>query len=47
MNHTPDPNLLRLHRRALLRVGGLSVFGGFLGAFRPLDVRAAEKVQPR
>src|SRR5687768_4025487 len=45
--NTPDPNKLRLHRLALLRVGGVSVLGGFLGAFRPLDVRAAEKAKPR
>lgn len=45
--NTPDPNQLRLHRRALLRVGGVSVLGGFLGAFRPLDVQAAEKAKPR
>lgn len=43
---TPDPNILKLNRRALLRVGGVTVCGGFLGAFRPQGVRAAEKVQP-
>src|SRR5688572_7218690 len=41
------PNNLHLTRRALLRVGGVSIAGGFLGAFSPLDVRAAEKAKPR
>src|SRR5687767_11442251 len=41
-----ERNTLHLTRRALLRVGGVSVVGGFLGAFQARDVRAAEKVQP-
>lgn len=39
-------NSLHLTRRALLQVGGVSVVGGFLGAFLPRNVQAAEKVQP-
>ncbi|HTE21206.1 MAG TPA: DUF1501 domain-containing protein [Armatimonadota bacterium] len=37
---------LHLSRRALLRLGGVHVAGGFLGAFLPHDVHAAGKVQP-
>jgi hypothetical protein len=35
-----------LTRRELIRAGGLSVVGGFLNAFAPLNVRAEEKVAP-
>src|SRR5215510_9014399 len=35
-----------LTRRELLRVGGVSLVGGYLNAFRPLNVRAQEKVKP-
>ena len=38
-------NALQLTRRALLRIGGVNVVGGFLGAFAPRAVRAAEKVE--
>jgi uncharacterized protein (DUF1501 family) len=41
-----EPNKLSLTRRALLRIGGVNVAGGFLGAFVPRDVRAAGKAQP-
>jgi uncharacterized protein (DUF1501 family) len=41
-----DRNTLSLSRRALLCVGGVTVAGGFLDAFRPGVVRAADKVQP-
>jgi uncharacterized protein (DUF1501 family) len=41
-----DGNQLQLTRRALLRIGGVSVVGGFLGAFLPRNVRAAEKARP-
>jgi hypothetical protein len=43
MNHL---NIPHLNRRELLRVGGLSLVGGFLGAFRPTNVFAGEKVKP-
>ena len=42
-----DRNLLQLNRRELLRIGGLSLVGGFLGAFRPGNVRAAANVTPQ
>jgi len=42
----PEQNPLHLTRRALLRVGGINVVGGFLGAFLPRNVRAAGKAQP-
>src|SRR5918997_5198076 len=45
MNPTQRPPL-HLTRRALLRIGGVHVAGGFLGAFLPRDVRAGEKVRP-
>lgn len=35
-----------LNRRELLRIGGLSLVGGFLGAFRPYNVWAAERIKP-
>ncbi|MEK7831432.1 MAG: DUF1501 domain-containing protein, partial [Acidobacteriota bacterium] len=39
-------NIPSLTRRELLRVGGLSLVGGYLNAFRPFNVRAEQKVQP-
>lgn len=39
-------NIPSLTRRELLRVGGISLVGGYLNAFNPLNVRAAQKVQP-
>jgi len=44
---TTDPTPLHLSRRALLRIGGVHVAGGFLGAFAPRDARAAGKAQPK
>jgi hypothetical protein len=41
---TNQCNIPLLTRRELLRVGGVSLVGGFLNAFRPLNVRAEEKV---
>lgn len=41
--HQPS---LHLTRRALLRVGGVNVVGGFLGAFTPRNVLAQSKVAP-
>ena len=41
------PSIPHLNRRELLRVGGLSLVGGFLGAFRPHNVWAEERVKPR
>src|SRR5690606_18843414 len=35
-----------LTRRELIRAGGLSVVGGFVNAFAPLNVHAQEKVSP-
>jgi hypothetical protein len=35
-----------LTRRELLRVGGISLVGGYLNAFRPFNVRAEENVKP-
>src|SRR5688572_23345312 len=43
---TPESNSLHLTRRALLQIGGVNVAGGFLAAFLPRDVRAAEKARP-
>lgn len=40
-------NIPALTRRELLRVGGISLIGGYLNAFRPLNVRAGQKIQPR
>lgn len=40
-------NSLTLTRRELLRVGGLSLVGSCLNAFRPFNVRAAQNVQPK
>ncbi|MFN3651137.1 MAG: DUF1501 domain-containing protein [Armatimonadota bacterium] len=42
-----DRNLLCMTRRRLLQVAGVNVVGGFLGAFQPRQVRAAEKAEPR
>ena len=42
-----ERNIPNLNRRELLRVGGISLVGGFLGAFRPFNVRAQENVKPR
>src|SRR5215813_3693294 len=39
-------NIPSLTRRELLRVGGVSLVGGYLNAFRPFNVRAQEKVRP-
>ncbi|MDX2044216.1 MAG: DUF1501 domain-containing protein [Acidobacteriota bacterium] len=39
-------NIPSLTRRELLRVGGLSVVGGYLNAFHPFNVRASQNVQP-
>lgn len=39
-------NIPSLTRRELLRVGGISLVGGYLNAFHPLNVRASQKVQP-
>ena len=41
-NHLPH-----LNRRELLRIGGLSVLGGFLNVFRPHNVWAEQRVRPR
>src|SRR5688572_21857842 len=40
------PNIPHLNRREMLRVGGLSLVGGILGAFRPTNVFAGAKVKP-
>lgn len=45
MRHN-EPNIPSLTRRELLRVGGISLVGGFLNAFHPLNVRAGENVKP-
>jgi hypothetical protein len=41
-----ERNIPSLTRRELLQVGGVSLVGGFLGAFTPFNVRAEEKVKP-
>src|SRR5258705_5621447 len=41
-NHLPH-----LTRRELLRIGGLSLVGGFLNAFRSNNVWATERISPR
>lgn len=41
-----ERNIPSLTRRELLRLGGLSLFGGYLNLFRPYNVRAAEKAKP-
>jgi hypothetical protein len=43
---TPTSDLPKLDRRQLLRLGGLSLVGGFLTAFRPHNVWAEESVKP-
>jgi uncharacterized protein (DUF1501 family) len=40
-------NIPQLTRRELLRVGGISLVGGYLNAFRPYNVRAAQKAKPQ
>ena len=45
MKHN-EPNIPSLTRRELLRVGGISLVGGFLNAFHPFNVRAQENVKP-
>ena len=40
-------NIPSLTRRELLRIGGLSIAGGYLNAFAPRNVRAAQKAQPK
>lgn len=39
-------NILSLARRELLRVGGVSLVGGYVNAFRPFNVRPEQKVKP-
>ncbi len=39
-------NIPSLTRRELLRVGGITLVGGYLNAFRPVNVRAQERVRP-
>lgn len=46
MQRTSTPLIPHLNRREMLRVGGLSLVGGFLGAFRPNNVFAGERVKP-
>src|SRR5258705_8471558 len=41
----PTP-FMHLNRRELLRLGGLSLVGGFAGMFRPSNVWAAERTKP-
>lgn len=43
---TTTKNTLSLTRRELLQVGGISLAGGVLNAFRPFNVRAEQKAQP-
>jgi hypothetical protein len=43
---TRVPNIPLLTRRELLRVGGISLIGGYLNAFRPHNVRAQARVRP-
>jgi Protein of unknown function (DUF1501) len=45
MKHN-ERNVPMLTRRELLRVGGVTLVGGYLNAFRPFNVRAQEKVNP-
>jgi hypothetical protein len=40
-----ERNIPTLTRRELLRVGGISLVGGFLNTFRPLNVRAQQKTK--
>ena len=39
-------NIPSLTRRELMRIGGISLVGGFLNSFHPINVRAGQKVQP-
>lgn len=39
-------NIPSLTRREFVRIGGLSLVGGYLNAFCPLNVRAGQNVQP-
>ena len=41
------PNVPTLTRRRLLNIGGITLTGGFLNTFAPMNVRAEEKVQPK
>jgi hypothetical protein len=45
MKHN-ERNIPMLTRRELLRVGGVTLVGGYLNAFRPFNVRAQEDVKP-
>lgn len=40
-------NIPQLTRRELLRVGGISLVGGYLNAFHPYNVRAQQKAKPQ
>jgi hypothetical protein len=42
----PTNHLPHLNRRELLRIGGLSLVGGFLGAFRPSNIWAQQRAKP-
>lgn len=42
----PTRHIPHLNRRELLRIGGLSLVGGVLGAFRPHNVFAGPRVKP-
>ena len=39
-------NIPSLTRRELMRIGGVSLVGGFLNSFAPFNVRAGQSVQP-
>jgi Protein of unknown function (DUF1501) len=41
-----ERNIPSLTRRELLRVGGITLVGGYLNTFRPFNVRAQEKIRP-
>jgi uncharacterized protein DUF1501 len=41
-----ERNIPSLTRRELLRIGGITLAGGYLNSFRPFNVRAQEKVRP-
>src|SRR5262252_4579649 len=41
-----ERNIPSLTRRDLLRVGGVSLVGGYLNVFRPFNVRAQQKAKP-
>jgi hypothetical protein len=40
-------NIISISRREFLRIGGISLVGGYLNAFQTINVRAAQKVQPK